>query len=983
MTADRWKRVQDLFLEAADLDPKRRPAFLDAACGADRELRQEIESLFQYDTSETQPLTAAVNEAVESLSEARTMTGRRIGPYRLTELLGSGGMGDVYLAVRDDGQFEMRVAIKFVRAGLDSRVALERFRHERQILARLDHPYIAKLLDGGTDEDGRPYLIMEYVEGTPIHAYCAARQFTAEQKCELFIKVCEAVGYAHRSLVIHRDLKPGNILVTGDGVPKLLDFGIARLLTPEDPATGTKTIFSPGVLARPLTPDYASPEQVRGEPLNTTTDVYSLGAVLFELLTGARPHEIGSYTTNEIERAVCLEEVRKPSAKAPGQAAKRLAGDLDNIVLMALRKEPQRRYQSAAELKEDLQRHLKGLPVRAREDTTWYRTGKFMRRHRFSVMASALVALALVGGIISTNLERRRADEQRDAAIAERAEAEAQRRIAVREHRTAEEQRDAAIAARQVAEAKSAEADVQRRRAEERAQALMSLANESLLKIHDEIAVLPGAIEVRKRLVENTLQYLDRMYQRSGDDPRLNDLVIKSYIGIAGVQGSIYRPSLGDFTGALQSFRKAEAILNATLPRHPREKELLLDAVAIFQGEGDLLRSQGREPDGVESYSKGAEAAGKLAKLFPEDRLAMLQPAIMHHALALILAGSGDKRASQHVESEIAIYSKLLARNPADEEVVQSLASAYLVAATEAASQNRVPDALSYARTAVETREALARKHPDDVLYQRSLLMAYGRMGDLSGGGGVLAQNAGDRDGAVRNYRLALAIAERLHAADSKNNLASSDLQMVLTRLGQALDGSDEIDESLASLRRAEALAKDAGAEKGPVQQRGNLALIYELEGRRLEAQGKTNEALAAYRDSVRVSEALYADSPKSYRSQVQDSYRYLALALAAAGNRAEALEYAARMRAHAEKIVAAEPENSQLPAIAAGSSEATGLVYARLAQSAPQSGDTQQAREWLMRARDAWSKPGVARRATQEIERVMRELGELPQNPQ
>ena len=368
------------------------------------------------------------------------LEGQVIGPYKLIRKIGQGGMGAVYLASRDDDEYKKRVAIKLVKRGMDSEEVLNRFRHERQILASLDHPNIARLLDGGTTEDGLPYFVMEYIEGTPVDTYCDERRLSINERLNLFRKVCSAISYAHQNLVVHRDIKPGNILVTSNGEPKLLDFGIAKLLNPELYA---QTILTTALSTRLMTPDYASPEQVRGRKITTATDIYSLGVVLYELLTGHRPYRIKSYTQEEIERIICRETIEKPSTAInrvvtgkdgaqqtaitpeivsetregqPEKLRKRLAGDLDNIVLMAMRKEPERRYVSAEQFSEDIRRHLEGLPVIARKDTFAYRASKFIRRNKIGVAAAAaflILAVTATALIINQSI---RASRERDKA---------------------------------------------------------------------------------------------------------------------------------------------------------------------------------------------------------------------------------------------------------------------------------------------------------------------------------------------------------------------------------------------------------------------------------------------------------------------------------------------------------------------------------------------------------------------------------------
>ena len=455
MDADRWNRVQEIFEAVLDRPSAERDTFLVAACAGDEALRREVESLLAADTASHSLFGGNAFEALGHPTDALAvldddvddvpLEGRQVGPYRLLLELGRGGMGVVYLAERVDGAFEQRVALKLVKRGMDSDEILRRFRGERQILAGLRHPGIARLLDGGRTDDDRPYLAVEYVEGEPIDAYCDRRRLSVDARLHLFEQVCEAVQYAHRNLVVHRDLKPSNILVMeDDGVPhvKLLDFGIAKLLNPatvghlsDDAAQSLAARTRTGLWV--MTPEYAAPEQVRGEPPSTATDVYALGVLLYELLTGRRPYRVASRVAREVERVILEDEPERPSTaltEAPdaavlsraraaetGSLRRRLAGDLDMICLMALRKEPERRYDSAALLLDDVRRHLGGLPVSARPDAPGYRLHKFVRRHRHGVTVAAGVLLLAVGliGFYTVQLRHQRDRAQVEAAKAE------------------------------------------------------------------------------------------------------------------------------------------------------------------------------------------------------------------------------------------------------------------------------------------------------------------------------------------------------------------------------------------------------------------------------------------------------------------------------------------------------------------------------------------------------------------------------------
>lgn len=459
LDSERWREVERLFAKAADLGPADRGALLDREC-QDAAVRREVERLLAHDSGSTGRIADPIREATgmagvdgrpEGIeSEGSDLEGddpgtsvlERIGPYRIERELGRGGMGTVFLASRDDDQYRKQVAIKLVRAGVDSDTLLRRFRAERQILASLEHSNIARLLDGGATEEGQSYLVMEHVDGEPIDTYCDRLHLDIDARLRIFRAVCAAVQHAHRNLIVHRDIKPANVLVTAEGEPKLVDFGIAKLLDAEA-AAPTMT------MARMMTPEYASPEQVRGEVITTSSDIYSLGVLLYELLTGRRPYRLASRRIGEVARAIGEQEPERPSTAVtrepletdpggatttaeelcrvrgalPRELRRRLTGDLDDIVMMTLRKEPERRYASVADLSEDIRRHLEGLPVLARKDTWTYRAAKFARRNPWGVGAMAAILLLITGSSAVVWLQGLRIAGERDRAVAAEGEA--------------------------------------------------------------------------------------------------------------------------------------------------------------------------------------------------------------------------------------------------------------------------------------------------------------------------------------------------------------------------------------------------------------------------------------------------------------------------------------------------------------------------------------------------------------------------------
>lgn len=488
---EQWQQIEKLFYEAMELPSEEREAFLRQACAGDEELHREVQALLAANQDAQSFLDAPVPMPPHSGTFSPTLimphpaaktgatveSGSRIGAYRLICEIGRGGMGAVWLAERADGQFYQQVAIKLLHAGSENEEVIRRFRHERQILASLDHPNIARLLDGGTTEDGRPYFVMEYIEGLPIDEYCRQHQLSVDDRLRMFRRVCAAVHYAHQNLVIHRDLKPSNIAVTEDGTPKLLDFGIAKLIQP-DLSRSYDTLSG----VTPMTPAYASPEQVRGEKLTTASDVYSLGVVLYELLTGRSPYRLKAQSFGELMRAVIEQEPERPSTaitradetpptnpitiEPTEKLRRRLSGDIDSIVLMALRKEAPARYGSVEQFSEDLRRYLEGLPTVARRGTLGYRAAKYIRRNKVSVAAAALILVSLLGGIGATLRQARIAKAAQLQAETEKSEAQLQRTRAEAALLTAEERRGQAETARAEANQQRDEADAQRNYAE-------------------------------------------------------------------------------------------------------------------------------------------------------------------------------------------------------------------------------------------------------------------------------------------------------------------------------------------------------------------------------------------------------------------------------------------------------------------------------------------------------------------------------------
>ncbi|HZO54707.1 MAG TPA: serine/threonine-protein kinase [Bryobacteraceae bacterium] len=559
MTTPEWARIDSIFQSVVDLPEGDRERALAEACGGDAVLRAEVESLLRAEGLDLIS-PAIAGAALELESEPGAFQGLRVGAWRLVGPLGEGGMGSVFRAERADGEFTKTAAIKFVRVSAWSAGSRERFLAEREILARLEHPHIARLLDGGVVGEGEgplagmPYLVMEFVEGVPITEYCDTHKPSIAERVDLFRKVCEGVHAAHQNLVIHRDLKPANILVTHDGLPKLVDFGIAKTLDRQPSAPATEVPI--------LTPDYASPEQVRGESVTTAADVYSLGAVLYELLSGTRPHRFTSRTPADIERVVCEVPPALPSEAADASSAARraLRGDLDNIVLKAMRKEPERRYASVAELSEDLRSYLRGQPVVARGESARYRASKFVARNRMAAGAAVVLALSLVGGIVATSWQAARAE--REAELARSRFNEARTLIAY------------------------------------------------LMDSHErQLAKLPGSLPLRANLIETMVAYLDRLAAGARGDVGLERELAQGYYRVAVIQGHPSMSNLGQRLAALESMQKSHALWMALAQRPAADAADWRELLNVKFNLTDLLVQSGNAAE-IRRLSADAEKAG-------------------------------------------------------------------------------------------------------------------------------------------------------------------------------------------------------------------------------------------------------------------------------------------------------------------------------------------------------------------------------------
>ena len=608
MTEARWQRITDLVNDGLNLPDAEQLAYARAQCAGDAALFAEVSQWLQSaaDASEFLAQPAAIDALtldllVEDIADrmdaasapGRDWINRRLGAYRITEAIARGGMGSVFKAVRDDDEYQKQVAIKLIASNVAEDILAQRFRAERQILANLEHPNIAHLIDGGRSEAGTPYLVMEYVDGAPIDAYCEAHSLPINERLKLFRDVCSAVHFAHQRLVVHRDLKPSNILVDAEGQVKLLDFGIAKLLDPTGVDASGQAIANPTV-ANAMTPAYASPEQIKGEAITTASDVYALGVLLYRLLTGKSPYKNDTTKPLELAKEIVDTDPERPSTivtrpqslRPTGRSVdptkvvrtldikrlrRELSGDLDNIVLMALRKDAARRYASAEQLADDISRHLADLPVRARADTWSYRSQKFLSRNRWSAGFVALGCVGLIGGIAATTYQAKLA---RDAQ----------------------------------ARAETLFADVRK------------LANSYLFEVHDAVKNLPGATPVREMLVKNSVAYLDRLSRDASNAPGLIAEIASGYDKLGDVQGAWRTANLGDSNGAEVSFRKAialreQATAQPTKATGNNERIELQRLLIVSYGKlSELLVSNGRVDEGLTEAARALQLSESLAQ---------------------------------------------------------------------------------------------------------------------------------------------------------------------------------------------------------------------------------------------------------------------------------------------------------------------------------------------------------------------------------
>jgi serine/threonine protein kinase/tetratricopeptide (TPR) repeat protein len=955
MTPERWAQVKEVLYAVLDLEPEQRPAYLTRVCANEPSLRQEVESFILSHAQVDSDFLKTINPdsaGSDSVEARRSLVGRLIGPYRIVEEIGVGGMGEVYRAVRADDQYHKEVAIKVVRRGFDTDSGLRRFKAERQILASLDHPNIARLLDSGSTEDNLPYVVMELVEGQAIDEYCDGHNLSLVERLQLFRLVCAAVHYAHQHLVVHRDLKPGNILVTEEGVPKLLDFGIAKLLAPE---IFSQSLDRTATLMRVMTPEFASPEQVRGESITTASDVYSLGVVLYRLLTGCSPYRIKSEAPHEIAREICEVDPQKPSTaitcaqeqvngdevsgwlppsvptreQETRRMRRRLAGDLDNIILMALRKEPQRRYSSVAQFSEDIRRHLEGLPVVARKDTVGYRAGKFVTRNKVGVAAAALVVVMLTAGVVAL----------------------------VREARIA--------AANQ-------------RRAEARFNDVRKLANSLLFDIHDSIRELPGSTPARKLIVESALQYLDGLAKESTGDPSLQRELADAYERVGLVQGGYPgMPNLGDTAGALASFRKMVAIRQALTEAHPDSVKDQIGLAGSYRFLSDLQAAYlGDVQGGFENCMKAVAVMEELHKARPDDREVEVELALDYDKLGDIEGGGNGSSASlanphaglDHHNKELALVLEVEKQKGTGARLQRWIAIIHFKLQNDLIQTGDRSAAMLHARQATEILERLAKQN-NNANAQRELGTLYAAIANLLEINGQFA-------GALEYSRKELQLIQPVIAADPKNleyreDLANSQASVGynLSKLGRFGEGISFLRRGLAEMTELNRLGKNSETQVGM----GGIQV-------RLGAALAETRNLAGALDSYTRAHAIYQDLAAADLADLNNRLMSADIENRIAGVHLKQGDMGAALREYEEAVSISELLTSRTPPNVAGlyslfeSYAGLGDVSAGLASKvtsgAERSKLSAEAWDWYAKSLRTWEKiPDASRISPSGVE--------------
>jgi len=780
MNSANWDKLKDSFNQAIDLPTDKRVLFLEKC---DEDLRNQLKNLIEAHEQAGEFIAEPAMVEIGLADDADANIGKQIDDYEIIKEIGKGGMGAVYLARHLDESFTQQVAVKLIKRGMDTDSVLKRFVMERQILANLEHPNVARLLDVGTTDDGLPYFVMEYIEGLPVTKFCDAHEFSTDERLKLFRQICAAVQYAHQNLVVHRDIKPSNILVTEDGVPKLLDFGIAKLLNPD---WSTDTAEATATLMRLLTPEYASPEQLRGLNITTASDVYSLGVVLYELLSGQRPFKIESDSHEECIQAILTKEPIRPSSvvlsplsvadkratspntqrtKDKGQRTKSLKGDLDNIILKALRKEPARRYASVQEFSDDIRRHLEGLPVTATADTSFYRFNKFVKRHRIGASVGGLVVLLLLSATAITAWQSVLAKRERD-------------------------------------------------RAEQRFKQVRQLTNSFMFEFHDAIQDLPGSVAARELVAKKALEYLDNLAGEQTDDASLKFELATAYKKVGNIQGRAQTSNLGDTKGALESYRKAAEIFETLHESDLTNPQYRTELAATYTEIAAVNQVIGDDESALENNGRASALLEEQVSADPSDILSKTNLGKCYKVTGDLTAAKGDlTEALRNYRKVLEVSEATLKIYPDDKHAKQMKLTAYDAIGTTLGNPNftnlgDTAGALDAYRKQLDvSTESLARDK-DSFGNQHAQAFTLKVIGEV-------LTATGDWKTALENYEQSSAIYQKLARADSKDVFTNATLAYLHTNIGEALAETGQTAKALEYHRQAiEQLIKLSDTDK-------------------------------------------------------------------------------------------------------------------------------------------------------------------------
>jgi eukaryotic-like serine/threonine-protein kinase len=904
MDSARWQSIRRIFHDAIELPVNERRNFILQAAGEDQLLRFEVESLLASHDQAASFIEPPGDRLTAFDLVTDRFIGRRFGAYEIQREIGRGGMGAVYLGSRADDQFSKKVAIKVIRAGMNSDFVVRRFLSERQILANLDYPNIARLLDGGTNEDGLPYFVMEYVEGQPIRDYCDSLQLSTTERLKLFRDVCSAVHYAHQNLVIHRDIKPGNILVTADGTVKLLDFGIAKLLA-ASPASSARNHDTTQAAMRVMTPDYASPEQVKGDPITTASDVYSLGVLLYELLTGHRPYRTTSSSPVELIQMICGHDPAKPStavvrietlpagdgvteikvtpesvSKArrsqPDKLRRQLEGDLDNIVLKAMRKEPQRRYSSAEQFSEDIRRYLEGLPVIARKDTLAYRATKFVQRHKAGVAVAAFVVVALLSATIVTSWQAR---------VARRANQKA-------EERSTEQRRLA----------NSLMAEVQ-----------------SSLKSDPYSSASPNTAPTQRLLVQKSLEYLNNLAKDDADDPTFLAELASAYV----TEGYFQAWTLQDNPNALVNYDKAIDLCKRRVALEPNSFDAKHKLGEALGAKIESLSLMGRSEEALEIYDDRLRFEQEILDAEPQDPKQMM-------LLAEINKGSGDiLRSLARIDEANARYRNAAAFAAQALDLVKDkarepqervdLSFMYLQLADINEQLGEFQKAVENYRIGGTIAENVNDQHPDLIQARRNTSSSHWYLGQL-------LDKLGDSQGALDSFRVSLRTVIRPgtpdpgHYPEAKYSIV---VGTQMCKVGQKREGANLIRHGVDLTLRELPL----GIESSATRYYGPELLSWAGDG--LSLAGRKDEAISVYLQAIKIVEeavqkALEDPNPRFRLASEYESLGNVYAGFDAATKRLNTTDHAQLIQAHrfyqeAQNIVRETGEHFNLTLVSFG----------------------------------------------------------------